>query len=150
MVASRPGGGRSRMTLFARVLWTVVVGGLALYYGVCLVMIAVAAQEFRRQRWLPKALRLRVALESGALEGVSVVVPAHNEEVSIERTVTSILRACYSDLEVIVVSDGSTDRTLSVLAYTFALRPSNRRASGELPTQAVREVFESAADPRLI
>ena len=81
------------MTLFARVLWTVVVGGLALYYGVCLVMIAVAAQELRRQRWLPKRTRERVALESGALEGVSVVVPAHNEEVSIERTVTSILRA---------------------------------------------------------
>jgi len=138
------------MTVMAGVLSGVIIAGLAVYHGLSLVMIVLAAGELRRQRWMRKRRLERLARESGALAGVSVVVPAYNEEVSIARTVTSILRAQYPDLELIVVSDGSTDRTLAVLARTFALRPSNRRVGGGLPTQAVRAVFESAIDPRLI
>lgn len=42
---------------------------------------------------------------------VSVIVPAWNEEVGIESTVKSILTSTYSDVEVVVVDDGSTDGT---------------------------------------
>jgi cellulose synthase/poly-beta-1,6-N-acetylglucosamine synthase-like glycosyltransferase/peptidoglycan/xylan/chitin deacetylase (PgdA/CDA1 family) len=42
---------------------------------------------------------------------VSVIVPAYNEEVTIARTVTSLVESAYQELEVIVVDDGSTDGT---------------------------------------
>jgi cellulose synthase/poly-beta-1,6-N-acetylglucosamine synthase-like glycosyltransferase/peptidoglycan/xylan/chitin deacetylase (PgdA/CDA1 family) len=42
---------------------------------------------------------------------VSVIVPAFNEVVGIERSVRSLAASDYPDLEVIVVDDGSTDGT---------------------------------------
>jgi len=49
----------------------------------------------------------------------SVIVPAHNEEEAIEKTVQSLLEQDYPRKEVIVVDDGSTDRTFN-LAQRFA------------------------------
>lgn len=42
---------------------------------------------------------------------VSVVVPAWNEEVGLVKTVETILKSTYKNLEVIVVNDGSTDNS---------------------------------------
>jgi cellulose synthase/poly-beta-1,6-N-acetylglucosamine synthase-like glycosyltransferase/peptidoglycan/xylan/chitin deacetylase (PgdA/CDA1 family) len=46
---------------------------------------------------------------------VSIVVPAFNEAVGIERTVRSLVASDYSELEVIVVDDGSTDGTAEIV-----------------------------------
>lgn len=46
---------------------------------------------------------------------VSVIVPAYNAEKCIERCVESILRQDYTDLELIVVDDGSKDSTPEIL-----------------------------------
>ena len=50
---------------------------------------------------------------------VSVIIAAFNEEKVIERTVRSVLENGYDDLELVVVDDGSKDRTLSVLHEQF-------------------------------
>ncbi len=42
---------------------------------------------------------------------VSVLIPAYNEEVGIVKTIRSVLKTNYPDLEVIVINDGSTDNT---------------------------------------
>jgi cellulose synthase/poly-beta-1,6-N-acetylglucosamine synthase-like glycosyltransferase len=42
---------------------------------------------------------------------VSVLIPAWNEEVGIIKTLRSVLAARYPDFEVVVINDGSTDRT---------------------------------------
>jgi len=42
---------------------------------------------------------------------VSVLIPAYNEEVGIIKTINSVLMSEYSNLEVIVINDGSTDAT---------------------------------------
>ena len=46
---------------------------------------------------------------------VSILVPAYNEEVGIARTVESLLASDYPQLEVVVVDDGSTDRTAEIV-----------------------------------
>ena len=50
---------------------------------------------------------------------VTVLIPAHNEESVIVQTVTSVLLSDLNDIRVIVVDDGSTDRTLELLETHF-------------------------------
>lgn len=51
---------------------------------------------------------------------VTVVIPAFNEEKVIVRTVEAILASEYTPLDITVVDDGSTDKTLSRLNAAFA------------------------------
>lgn len=50
---------------------------------------------------------------------ISVIIPAYNEEKYLERTLEAILAQDYSDFEVIVVDNASTDRT-SDIAKSFS------------------------------
>ena len=51
---------------------------------------------------------------------VAVLIPAYNEEKVIERTVQGALDSDYPSLRVIVIDDGSKDRTLEIARRTFA------------------------------
>jgi len=50
---------------------------------------------------------------------VAVLIPAYNEEKVIERTVRAALNSNYPNLRVIVIDDGSKDRTLEVARTAF-------------------------------
>ena len=46
---------------------------------------------------------------------VSVIVPAYNAALTIDETLRSVRTQTYSDLDIIVVNDGSTDGTLAIV-----------------------------------
>lgn len=54
---------------------------------------------------------------------VSVVVPAYNAEIFIEKTLESFLAQTYQNLEILVIDDGSSDRTAEI-AQSYATRDS--------------------------
>jgi len=54
---------------------------------------------------------------------VSVLVPAYNEEGTVLIAVRSVLAFDYPEFEVIIVDDGSTDRTFEVLQRELDLEP---------------------------
>ncbi len=58
---------------------------------------------------------------------VAVLIPAYNEEKVIERTVRSVLASDYGNLRVIVIDDGSSDRTLEVAHKAFVREEASGR-----------------------
>lgn len=46
---------------------------------------------------------------------ISIIVPAYNSEKEISRALCSLINQSYADLEVIVVNDGSTDKTAEIV-----------------------------------
>jgi cellulose synthase/poly-beta-1,6-N-acetylglucosamine synthase-like glycosyltransferase/spore germination protein YaaH/peptidoglycan/xylan/chitin deacetylase (PgdA/CDA1 family) len=50
---------------------------------------------------------------------VSVVIAAYNEEKVIKRTIESVLKSHYGNFEVIIVDDGSIDRTSMIIKDNF-------------------------------
>jgi cellulose synthase/poly-beta-1,6-N-acetylglucosamine synthase-like glycosyltransferase len=81
--------------------------------------------------------------------GISLVVPAYNEELVIVPAVRSLLGVDYDPLEVFVVDDGSTDRTLAVLSEAFDLRELPLGDRFGLETEPLEALYVSAVDPRL-
>ncbi|ODU08547.1 MAG: N-glycosyltransferase [Rubrivivax sp. SCN 71-131] len=75
--------------------------------------------------WMITALIFRLRWEDADVDAtargerawpfVSVLVPAHNEQTMIARSVLAMLRMDYPAFEVIVIDDGSTDGTLAAL-----------------------------------
>ncbi len=55
--------------------------------------------------------------------GVSVLIPAYNEEDVIVETVNAALSADYPKKEIVVVNDGSTDRTAELLESHYGADP---------------------------
>ena len=46
---------------------------------------------------------------------ISIIVPCYNAELTLDKTITSILKQTLKDFEVIFVNDGSTDQTNKIL-----------------------------------
>ena len=76
---------------------------------------------------------------------VSVIVPAHNEGVTIEATVRSLLALDYKLYEIIVVDDGSADNTSQVVIDAFDMRRIDRPIQRRVPCQPDEEVYETRA-----
>jgi peptidoglycan-N-acetylglucosamine deacetylase len=72
---------------------------------------------------------------------VAVLIPAFNEETVIVRTIRSVLNSDYKNLHVIVIDDGSNDRTAEVAAAAFALEI----AAGRLQVLTKRNEGKAAA-----
>ncbi|WDF55096.1 glycosyltransferase [Mucilaginibacter sp. KACC 22063] len=62
-------------------------------------------------------------LDNAVLRPVSIVVPAYNEEVTAIKTIESLLKLEYPELEIIFVDDGSKDRTFEVVDNAYGNHP---------------------------
>lgn len=93
---------------------------------------------------------LRDLLERDVFKPVSLIVPAYDEETTIVAAVRSFLRLHYPAFEVIVVCDGSTDRTVERLIEGFALVEEPRVWARTLPTAPVHRVMRSLRHPGLV
>lgn len=95
--------------LLVTAFWLAIFLGL----GRILTMGVLAYLNYRRQK-----KELLPPLNSFK-EKVSIIVPAYNEELNCERTVHSLLKQDYPNLEIIFVDDGSKDNTFKNISEAF-------------------------------
>jgi glycosyltransferase involved in cell wall biosynthesis len=70
----------------------------------------------------PKAVLMNLQLKNSMNPKVSVVIPTYNRATKVPACIRSVLAQTFSDLEVIVVDDGSSDGTGRVLSDLFGDR----------------------------
>lgn len=87
---------------------------------------------------------------SEILPPVSVLVPAYNEEKTIVASVQSMLALNYPRFEVIVINDGSKDRTVDELKHAFQLYPVFPMYDEEISTKPVRSLYRSKTQKNLV
>lgn len=74
---------------------------------------------------------------------VSILVPAHNEELTVIETVKSLLDLDYKLYEIIVIDDGSDDKTSKVLVDYFKMVEIDKPIRKTLKTKAIKKVYET-------
>lgn len=62
---------------------------------------------------------------------VSVLIPMYNAEEYISATIDNVLKQTYSDIEVIVVDDGSTDKSYEIVQAYQSVRRSKGIQTGK-------------------
>jgi len=80
---------------------------------------------------------------------ISILVPAFNEERSLNSTIRSLLQLDYPELEVVVVNDGSTDATLAGVIREFSMVEFPEAYRQRIPTLPIRAIYASTRYPNL-
>ena len=115
-----------------------------------LTMLIVALKtSFAHQRRL-ESHRLKWIKETPLAPPITIIAPAHNEEGSIRVAVRNLLELDYPQLEVIVVNDGSDDRTLDEMRAEFRLRLVRAVYVAEAKSAPVRGLYRSEVNPSLL
>jgi cellulose synthase/poly-beta-1,6-N-acetylglucosamine synthase-like glycosyltransferase len=118
--------------------------------GAYLALTLSAAGQMRREIRGRRYLALDELFRSPLTPGISVLVPAFNEEAVIVESVRALLALRYPTHEVVVTSDGSTDATVDALVEAFDLVPVRLASRGGVTTATVRRTYVSRRHPNLV
>jgi cellulose synthase/poly-beta-1,6-N-acetylglucosamine synthase-like glycosyltransferase len=136
--------------LLVLVMWGCFLFGMAHYMSIFAFGI-LSRKLMRRRRASTRSAARYEAQRNSALPGVTIIMPAYNEEVVIVDTVTSALGMEYANLEICVVSDGSKDRTVEVLVEAFKMeRTAVPPIAGPLHAADIRAMYRTHGDSRLV
>ena len=113
-------------------------------------LVAAALWELLRHVLRVRGESRQWVLGSAVSPSISILAPAYNEEATIAESVTALLALHYANLEVVVINDGSPDRTLDVLRDRFALVPVHTIVWKRLDTKPVRALYRSRTHPNLL
>lgn len=110
------------------------------YASFLFLSVAVGSSELYKTK---KRNKLKSELPGGYYVPVSIVIPAHNEEVTIVESVRSLLSLEYRLYEIIVVDDGSSDNTSEEVRKAFNMHKINRPIQKKIACQPEEVVYES-------
>jgi cellulose synthase/poly-beta-1,6-N-acetylglucosamine synthase-like glycosyltransferase/HEAT repeat protein len=118
--------------------------------GGYLLLLAFSIAGSRAQARASALLGQSLLFTPDLLPSVSIISPAFNEEASIVESVSALLDLRYPDFEVIVVNDGSRDRTMACLVEHFGLERTEVFVHRYLATQEIRAIWASRRHPGLL
>jgi cellulose synthase/poly-beta-1,6-N-acetylglucosamine synthase-like glycosyltransferase len=121
--------------------------GVNIWY---LILLVSSLLEMRRHLLLIADESRHLLLSSTLSPTISILAPAFNEEATIEASLKALLALQYPRLEIIVISDGSKDKTVPVLIDRFDLVPVKTIYEQRIKTKAVRSLYRSSRYPALV
>lgn len=108
----------------------------ASYNLLCAISGSIQMFKYRRME------KLHNILEHDFFYPMSIIVPAHNEEISIIQTVENLLKLDYRHFEIIVVDDGSTDKTKQCVLDKYPLKSDALRPIRySVPCNTINEIY---------
>jgi cellulose synthase/poly-beta-1,6-N-acetylglucosamine synthase-like glycosyltransferase len=129
------------------------IASLVLTYGIFLyactllvsyIIIGIASVGESRKYLNKNAFTdFRLLASSSHAPSVSILAPAYNEGATIIENVRSLLSLYYSNLEVIIINDGSKDDCLQKLIDGYALEKVDYHVQYRIPSKEVRGVYKS-------
>lgn len=103
--------------------------------------------ELHHQR---KSAELHNELDDSITAPISILVPAYNESETILSTIKNLLLANYENFEIIVIDDGSTDDTASLVIDYYSLTRNTSVFQQPLESAPLREVYTGTIGNHLI
>jgi len=132
--------------------WQMIISHILTYglfiYSVVLVLFYIfigtySIGETKKYLHKNKFTDYRTLASSQHSPSVSIIAPAYNEGASIIENVRSLLSIYYSNLEVIIVNDGSKDDSLQKLIDAYQLEKINFFVRNQIKTKKVRGIYKS-------
>ncbi len=127
-------------------LETYVVGTILFFICVNLtytILLVLSLREILRYMRHNSFSDYRTLVQTELAPSISILAPAYNEEATVVESVRSLLKLNYGNYEVIVINDGSTDRTLQRLVSEFKLFRSKQVYSPTINAKHVRGIYRS-------
>lgn len=131
------------MDHLALVISCVFLAYFGLYNGLNFLLVAFAFVDVRKRLHLKGLEDYELLAKSPYTPPVSILVPAYNEEKTIEASLKSLMALRFPAFEIIVVNDGSKDRTMDVLKQVLQLRRRDFPFRAGIATAAVRGLYEA-------
>ncbi|WP_424494875.1 glycosyltransferase family 2 protein [Salinimicrobium sp. GXAS 041] len=122
--------------------WLFLGFGIILSLGYTLV----AFFSFREIRDYKRRIRFQTEmplLQSAGLPSISILAPAYNEEANVTENVSSLLNLNYPNFEIVIINDGSKDKTLERLIEKFELEQDHYYYHEFVPTKEVKGIYRS-------
>lgn len=127
----------------------IILGYFLLLGLVYLVTSLLAFKRLRQYSYRMDAYPDSSLLATGFLPPITILAPAYNEEATCVESTKSLLALEYPDYEVLVINDGSKDRTFDCMRTAFELKEAFRMPTASIPTANVRGIYQSARIPNL-
>jgi len=114
-----------------------------------LAMSILAFRALRQYSRRMKSLNIENLVTSAGPPPITLIAPAYNEEATCVEATKSFLTLNYPEYEILVVNDGSSDRTLERLMNEFDLIPTPRIPTADIKTAQVKEIYNSRRYPNV-
>lgn len=117
---------------------------------VYITLVIVSYFYIQSQKRYSRVYKLTGLFRSELYKPVSILVPAYNEEANIVSSVEALLQIQFPDFEVVVINDGSSDRTMELLIDHFELREADPPPNLPIEHKPIKQVYRSERYDELV